>query len=98
MTAPNPSAAALAPADRRASAAPFVAQLADRARAVLAPQPASGTCGRGQRLLPDDDAIAVNRHESRNRSPMPGNNRRLTFFCGFEQIRKLIARFFRAFA
>jgi hypothetical protein len=95
--APNPLGAVPAPPDRRASAAPFVTQLAHPTAAILAPQPATRSLGRQQRLL-RSDTVRRDRHQRRNRSAISGNDRGSALLSRLEQRGKLTTGFPGAFA
>src|SRR5262245_30865405 len=83
-----------APANQRMLSAPFVAQLAYRAGAVLAPQP-STTPGQGyQRLLANGSTVRLDGYQGSDWPAMPRDDCRLALLGRLEQFRQLIAGLF----
>src|SRR5258708_19163058 len=95
LPARNRAGATLDRPDLRFLTAPFVAQLAQRPRAVFAPHPATGPRERQERLLPSSGTVFSDGYQRRDGAPMPCNDRGPAFFSGFKKIRKLIACFLR---
>jgi len=71
---------------------------AQRAGAVFSPEAGARPFQRQQRLLPNGRTVGSDGDQRSDRPAVPGDDRRLAFFCRFEQLRKLVARFFGAFA
>ena len=78
--------------------APFVSQVANPSDAVLAPHAPSSPFERDQGLLSTRGYVLLHGHERSDSAAVLGNDRRASFFCGFEKIWKLIADLFGTLA
>ena len=64
----------------------------------LAPEAPSRSRKRLQRLLTRGGAKSMDGHQCGNQTTMLGDDRRLSFLGGFQEVRELIARLLGAFA